>query len=116
MILIKTSLKNEIRRAGFLLKVLDVSEVIDAIDQLIKEKARGKRNQRHKGKCTKIAELDDALKGEGGNAIKEHFSVLHLPVLLYFQHFIDQYIQNLKDIKAKIRTYESTEGFVKKNF
>ncbi|MDI5787781.1 hypothetical protein PO124_02830 [Bacillus licheniformis] len=38
----KTSLKNEIRRAGFLLKVLDVSEVIDAIDQLIKEKAGGK--------------------------------------------------------------------------
>jgi len=99
------------------LKVLDVSEVIDAIDQLIKEKKQEEKEiNAIRESVQKIAELDDALKGEGGNAIKEHFSVLHLPVLLYFQHFIDQYIQNLKDIKAKIRTYESTEGFVKEEF
>ena len=99
------------------MKVLDVSEVIDAIDQLIKEKKQEEKEiNAIRESVQKIAELDDALKGEGGNAIKEHFSVLHLPVLLYFQHFIDQYIQNLKDIKAKIRTYESTEGFVKEEF
>ncbi|MCY7814721.1 ribonuclease YeeF family protein [Bacillus haynesii] len=99
------------------MKVLDVSEVIDAIDQLIKEKKQEEKEiNAIRESVQKIAELDNALKGEGGNAIKEHFSVLHLPVLLYFQHFIDQYIQNLKDIKAKIRTYESTEGFVKEEF
>ena len=99
------------------MKVLKVSEIYSGIDQLIQKK----NNERKqflaiKNAITNILNLDDALKGKGGEAIRNHFSVLHMPVLDLFDSFIDNYVQELKDIKQMVGNYESQDGFVRQDF
>lgn len=99
------------------MKVLNVSEVLNGIDQSIKKKESEKKQlQAIRDAMYNVIGLDDALKGEGGTAIKEYFKVLHIPVLLLFIQFLDQYIQSLKDIKKNLEDYETEDGMVREEF
>ncbi|WP_079527550.1 LXG domain-containing protein [Halobacillus hunanensis] len=99
------------------MKVLKVSETLTGIEQSIKKKEKEQeqllslREAMHK-----VIDLEDALKGEGGTAIKEYFKVLHIPVLLLLNQFLDQYIQSLKDIQMNVRNYETEDGMVREDF
>ncbi|WP_163527041.1 T7SS effector LXG polymorphic toxin [Halobacillus ihumii] len=99
------------------MKVLKVSEALTGIEQSIKKKEKEQeqllsiREAMHK-----VIDLEDALKGEGGTAIKEYFKVLHIPVLLLLNQFLDQYIQSLKDIQMNVRNYEAEDGMVREDF
>ncbi|WP_245595279.1 T7SS effector LXG polymorphic toxin, partial [Fictibacillus gelatini] len=57
------------------MKVLDVSEVLDGIDRWV-EKKEQEKEQVHaiREAMKKVIELDDNLKGRGGEAIKKHFA------------------------------------------
>lgn len=61
--------------------------------------------------------LDDALKGEGGNAIRSFYSDGHQPFLIFlFQSLVD-YKRVLGDIKASVESYEAhPKGFVTESF
>lgn len=99
------------------MKVLKVSEVIDATDQLIKKKQNEQKQIVDiKDKLNKVIELGDDLKGEGGEAIKQYFAMLHIPVLLTLDLFLDKYIKQLKDIQKSVRDYESEKGLVRDHF
>ncbi|UOQ94570.1 LXG domain-containing protein [Halobacillus shinanisalinarum] len=99
------------------MKVLKASEVLTGIEQSIRKKEQEQeqllslRDSMHK-----VIDLDDALKGEGGAAIKEYFKVLHIPVLLLLNQFLDQYIKSLKDIQMNVRNYETEDGVVREDF
>ncbi|PAE14608.1 hypothetical protein CHH91_18505, partial [Virgibacillus sp. 7505] len=46
------------------------------------------------------------LQGEGGAAIKDYFTTLHLPVLLFFQQFIETHISQLETVKDNLLSYD----------
>ncbi|MDP5259959.1 T7SS effector LXG polymorphic toxin, partial [Shouchella clausii] len=53
---------------------------------------------------------------EGGEAIKDHFATLHLPVLAAFQLFIGQYIEQLKQIRSNLLNFESSSALIREEF
>jgi predicted ribonuclease toxin of YeeF-YezG toxin-antitoxin module len=64
-----------------MMKVLKVSEITSSIDLIIRKKEEEKKHLLAiRDSIKKVIDLDDALKGEGGTAIREHFTVLHIPV------------------------------------
>lgn len=98
------------------MKVLDVQEVINGIDQLVKAKKEDAASlETIEGSIRKIHNLH-SLEGEGGNAIKDHFSQLHLPSLRFFQTFIEQYIQQLETMKSYILNFETNNALVRQEF
>ncbi|PTY77592.1 hypothetical protein B5V89_14175 [Heyndrickxia sporothermodurans] len=99
------------------MRVLKVSEINNGIDQLINKKKEEKRQilAIHDA-MEKVINLDDALKGEGGNAIKDYYNVLHFPIILLFNQFLENYVQELKNIKNVVKHYETEDGFIKEEF
>jgi hypothetical protein len=99
------------------MKVLKVSEILQEINQSIHKKEKEKEQiLAIRNSLNKIIELDQGLKGEGGIAIKEHFTVLHIPITLLLNQFLDQYITELKNIKSKITSYETENGMITEEF
>ncbi|MED3656263.1 LXG domain-containing protein [Heyndrickxia sporothermodurans] len=99
------------------MKILKVSELTHAIDLIImKKKTEKKQLLAIHNAVKKVIGLDDALKGEGGNAIRENFTVLHIPVLLLLEEFLDRYIDELWEIKNVVEHYESQDGLVREDF
>ncbi|MBU3233356.1 LXG domain-containing protein, partial [Alkalihalobacillus clausii] len=63
------------------MNTLDVQEVLDALDEIVVRKLHDQAQlERLQASIQKIIDLD-SLQGEGGEAIKDHFATLHLPVL-----------------------------------
>ncbi|WP_079528995.1 LXG domain-containing protein [Halobacillus hunanensis] len=99
------------------MKVLNVSEVIQGIDEIIQKKEQEKEQVLTlRDEMNKVISLGDALKGEGGEAIKEHFITLHFPAIILFNQFQQQYIDVLKEIQRAIGEYESQDGLVREGF
>ncbi|MDR7074423.1 LXG domain-containing protein [Fictibacillus barbaricus] len=99
------------------MKVLKVSEILQEINQSIHKKEKEKEQiLAIRNSLNRIIELDHGLKGEGGNAIKEHFTVLHIPITLLLNQFLDQYITELKNIKSKITGFEAENGLITVEF
>jgi toxin YxiD len=99
------------------MKVLKVSEVSHEINQLIRQKQQEKEQiLAIRDTVNKIIRLDDALEGEGGEAIKEHFATLHIPAILLLHQFLYQYLDILKDILTKIEHFETNSGFISEQF
>lgn len=75
------------------MKVLKVSEIHKEIDRSIQKKKEEKKILAIRKALNKVIDLGDSLKGEGGEAIKQHFTVLHIPVLLQLEAFLDHYLR-----------------------
>ncbi|MBA2876388.1 ribonuclease YeeF family protein [Thermaerobacillus caldiproteolyticus] len=100
-----------------MMRVLKVSEVSHEINQLIRQKQQEKEQiLAVRDAVNKIIHLDDALKGEGGEAIKEHFATLHIPAILLLHQFLHQYLDILKDILTRIEHFETNNGFISEQF
>lgn len=100
-----------------MMRVLKVSEVSHEINQLIRQKQQEKEQiLAVRDAVNKIIHLDDALKGEGGEAIKEHFATLHIPAILLLHQFLHQYLVILKDILTRIEHFETNNGFISEQF
>lgn len=98
------------------MKVLDVQEVIDAIDQIKEAKQRDSENiETLRASIQKIQHLE-SLQGEGGDAIKDHFARLHVPVLEAFHLVIRQYIEQLDIIRSNLLGFESSSAIVREEF
>jgi toxin YxiD len=79
------------------MRVLKVSEVLHETNHLIRQKQQEKEQiLAVRDAVNKIIRLDDALKGKGGEAIKEHFATLHIPAILLLHQFLYQYLEILK--------------------
>jgi toxin YxiD len=100
-----------------MMKVLKVSEVLHETNQLIRQKQQEKEQiLAVRDAVNKIIHLDDALKGEGGEAIKEHFATLHIPAILLLHQFLHQHLDILKDILTRIEHFETNNGFISEQF
>ncbi|MBO0589138.1 LXG domain-containing protein [Sporosarcina sp. E16_8] len=64
-----------------------------------------------------LVALEDALKGEGGDAIRAFYAECHLPFLLFFRTFQDGFIQVLTSMEAALHSLEpSSAGFIRESF
>ncbi|MDP0463101.1 T7SS effector LXG polymorphic toxin [Shouchella rhizosphaerae] len=98
------------------MNTLDVQEVLDALDEIVERKLHDQAQlERLQASIQKIIDLD-SLQGEGGEAIKDHFATLHLPVLAAFQLFIGQYIEQLKQIRSNLLNFESSSALIREEF
>ncbi|MGC4379462.1 LXG domain-containing protein, partial [Fictibacillus sp. Mic-4] len=99
------------------MKVLDVSEVLDGIDRWV-EKKEQEKEQVHaiREAMEKVIELDDNLKGRGGEAIKKHFASNHLPIINEWLQFLDDYTNRLNGIKNEILDFETNEAIIREDF
>ncbi|PAD10658.1 transposase, partial [Shouchella clausii] len=98
------------------MNTLDVQEVLDALDEIVERKLHDQAQlERLQASIQKIIHLD-SLQGEGGEAIKDHFATLHLPVLTAFQLFIAQYIEQLKQIRSNLLNFESRSALIREEF
>ncbi|MCM3311602.1 LXG domain-containing protein [Bacillus sp. FSL K6-6483] len=98
------------------MNTLDVQEVLDALDEIVERKLHDQAQlERLQASIQKIIHLD-SLQGEGGEAIKDHFATLHLPVLAAFQLFISQYIEQLKQIRSNLLSFESSSALIREEF
>ncbi|WHY78035.1 LXG domain-containing protein [Neobacillus sp. WH10] len=99
------------------MKVIKVSEIIPELDVSIKKK-EAEKEQIHdiRDSINKIINLEDALKGKGGEAIKENLTVLHVPAVLLLNQFLSEYVNRLKEVKNLIRDYEDENGLVRQDF
>lgn len=63
----------------------------------------------------KIEQLE-SLQGEGGEALKDHFRRLHVPVIEAFHLLIRQYIEQLDTVKSNLLGFESSSAIVREEF
>src|SRR5699024_12157816 len=60
---------------------------------------------------------DEALKGEGGNAIRAFFKDCHLPFLIMFHQSMTDYKNVLEELKNAVSGFESnSEGLVQEDY
>lgn len=99
------------------MKIIKISEVIDEINVLIRQKEQEQEQiQALSDEIHHIIDLDDALQGEGGEAIKDHFTTLHANAVILFDLFLKEYIQALTDIKYAVEATESRTGVIHTDF
>lgn len=99
------------------MKVLNVNEVLSELDTSIKKKKEEKEQILDlRDSLNKISSSKDSLDGKMGDAIREHFTVLHIPAVLLINQFLDQYTKQLKKIKDSILNYEDKNGLIKQEF
>ncbi len=99
------------------MKVLKVAEVVQGMDRIIKKKEQEKEHiLLLRDELNKVIDLDNALDGEGGVAIREHFMTLHFPVIILLNLFLEEYIDLLKKFKQEIEAFENDNGFIREDF
>ncbi|GGA16662.1 ribonuclease YeeF family protein [Psychrobacillus lasiicapitis] len=64
-----------------------------------------------------LVQMDEMLKGEGGNAIRSFYEECHLPFLQFFQLFSMQFKQVLHQMEAALFSLEpDTAGYIQEQF
>src|SRR5699024_10071213 len=103
---------------GIFLKVLDAESLHTGIDSTKKDIERLKEQLSTIEKSVyNFSSLDDALRGKGGNAIRNYFKDCHLPFLEYFQDSLTEFSDMLTQMDDAINSFESTSnGYVKEEY
>ncbi|CAH0345444.1 T7SS effector LXG polymorphic toxin [Bacillus sp. CECT 9360] len=99
------------------MKIIKVSEVLPELDASIKRKnTERKQILDIRNSMNRVIDLDHSLTGKTGEAVKEHFTILHIPAILLINQFLDEYEKQLTDIRSLISSYENDNGLVRQDF
>ncbi|WP_010199991.1 T7SS effector LXG polymorphic toxin [Bacillus sp. m3-13] len=64
-----------------------------------------------------IVGLEDALKGQGGQAIRAFYQDCHIPFLTYYQSMLDEFKNTLNGMKSALQSVEpSSSGYINESF
>ncbi|MEK3974700.1 LXG domain-containing protein [Psychrobacillus sp. FSL K6-1267] len=64
-----------------------------------------------------LVQMEEQLKGAGGNAIRSFYQECHLPLLYFFQSFSEQFKQVLSQMEAALHSLEpDSSGYILENF
>ncbi len=101
-----------------MMKVLDVAPLHEGLSQTINWLERiGTEMMEIDKTVTGIVALEDALKGEGGQAIRSFYEECHLPLLKFFDTFQQRFITVLKSMNQAIDVLEpDSTGFIREDF
>ncbi|MED4335696.1 LXG domain-containing protein, partial [Bacillus licheniformis] len=100
------------------MKTLDVQALHKAIDQTVEQlKQQSEEIVNIKKSVEGITSLNDALKGKGGDAIRNFYKECHTPFLQFFETFIEEYQSALKKIKSALNSLEPQHnGYISQAF
>ncbi|MCY8573787.1 T7SS effector LXG polymorphic toxin [Bacillus haynesii] len=100
------------------MKTLDVQALHKAIDQTLEQlKHQSDEIVTVKKSVEAITSLNDALKGKGGDAIRNFYKECHAPFLQFYETFIEEYQSALKKIKQALNSLEPNHnGFISQTF
>ncbi|MFS2247296.1 T7SS effector LXG polymorphic toxin [Bacillus sp. A31] len=100
------------------MKTLDAFALINGIDQTLNSLKQQSQNISSLEKqIDHIISLDDALKGEAGQAIRAFYTECHIPFLQFFQVVIEEYSSALKNTKQALHALESNQhGLISQSF
>ncbi|MGF3104531.1 T7SS effector LXG polymorphic toxin [Rossellomorea sp. DUT-2] len=100
------------------MKILDVDGFQHGIKE-IEETLSSQRDQveQIERAVQDVVNLDDAFKGEGGNAIRDFYRSQHLPMLEQYQLFLSDYQSIIRQMKEALDHVEpSPDGFMRQSF
>ncbi|WP_226682839.1 ribonuclease YeeF family protein [Sutcliffiella horikoshii] len=64
-----------------------------------------------------IVNLEDSLKGQGGQAIRAFYQDCHIPFLTYYQSMLDEFKNTLNGMKSALQSVEpSSSGYINESF
>ena len=100
------------------MKLLDVMDLISGVqltsDNLSILKEQFKQVQTA---IKEIITLEDSFKGEGGQSIRTFYQECHLPLVLFFESWIDDYQSYLNSLVSSIHNFEpSPTGVLRQEF
>ncbi|MBU8788519.1 MULTISPECIES: T7SS effector LXG polymorphic toxin [Bacillus] len=100
------------------MKTLDVQALHQAIDQTLEQlKKQSEEIANLKKSVDGITSLDNALKGKGGDAIRNFYDECHTPFLRFYDTFIEEYSSTLKKMKSALNSLEPNHnGFISQSF
>ena len=103
---------------NFSVKTLEVASLNSAIDSLLEKLASQENDITQIDSAVKgIVELEDSLKGEGGQAIRSFYQDCHLPFLTVYQSVLDEYKSTLTNMKNALQSFEASDnGFIRESF
>ncbi|WHX88036.1 T7SS effector LXG polymorphic toxin [Bacillus paralicheniformis] len=100
------------------MKTLDVQALHKAIDHTLEQLKQQSEEIVNLKKCVEgITSLNDALKGKGGDAIRNFYKECHTPFLQFYETFIEEYQSALKKIKSALNSLEPQHnGYISQTF
>lgn len=100
------------------MKVLDVDLFQDGLQRNIAmlDRLRSEIEAIHRS-VEGLVQMEDMLKGEGGNAIRSFYGECHLPFLQFFQLFSENFKQVLQQMEAALYSLEpDSAGYILEQF
>ncbi|MDQ0213617.1 putative ribonuclease toxin of YeeF-YezG toxin-antitoxin module [Oikeobacillus pervagus] len=100
------------------MKVLEVSSLQEGIDQIIQriESSFGQISAIQRA-VRDFYQLDEALKGEGGKAIRHFYNECHQPFLIFLAQSLVDYQMALEKLKEAVKTFEPNHsGLIRETF
>jgi predicted ribonuclease toxin of YeeF-YezG toxin-antitoxin module len=100
------------------MKILDVEAFHSGLKEIEETLSSQKDQMEQVGKeVTDVVNLDDAFRGEGGEAIRDFYRSKHLPMLEKYQLFLSDYQSVLREMKEALYSLEpSPAGFIRQSF
>src|SRR5690625_852603 len=105
-------------KEGFILKVLDVNSLQTGIDDTVsKIDSFYSQIGTIQKAIQSLIVLDDALKGETGEAIRAFYDECHRPFLIFLYQSLVDYEEKLTQMKAAVDSFEShSDGYISQAF
>jgi predicted ribonuclease toxin of YeeF-YezG toxin-antitoxin module len=100
------------------MKQLEVDKVHEAIDITI-QALHEKENQMRDVEVAlnNFINLEDAFRGQGGQAIRNFYATCHIPFIQFFRLFMHDYEHTLQQIKQSLDIVEpASGGFIDQSF
>ncbi|CAN7535363.1 T7SS effector LXG polymorphic toxin [Rossellomorea sp. LjRoot5] len=100
------------------MKILDVDGFQHGIKEIEKTLSSQKDQVEQIERAVQdVVHLDEAFKGEGGNAIRDFYRSQHLPMLEQYQLFLSDYQSVISQMKEALDHVEpSPDGFIRQSF
>jgi hypothetical protein len=100
------------------MKILEVNSLqMELQSMLEKLELQKKEVEKIHNDVMGIVGLEDALKGQGGQAIRAFYQDCHIPFLTYYQSMLDEFKNTLNGMKSALQSVEpSSSGYINESF
>ncbi|MBN8209831.1 hypothetical protein JI666_13825 [Bacillus sp. NTK071] len=91
------------------MKTLEVDSFLSGIELTLKQLDSQERDiKKIDSAVMEFIQLDEALKGKGGQAIRSFYQDCHIPFLKYYESTLDEYKNALHNMKNELKAFESS--------
>ncbi|MFC7373425.1 LXG domain-containing protein [Fictibacillus iocasae] len=100
------------------MKTLDSAALLTGIEEIRNKIEQQKQQMKQiEDSVRELTNLEDSLKGKGGQAIRSFYEDCHIPFLSYYQMMMADYNQALHEIKQTLKSIEPAENaFIRESF